>query len=148
MGFKSNAIIKFFIYSSIIVFLIKLYSEKIYESNQYKDSLKFYVSKIPMKEENIQNLNYLLDSYLEEIILFTGFSCILSIFGSKIFSIIACLIYLFLSITNYMIQNKIFTFNFYHISQEFLLLCAPSILIPLTELNLFFSKNVVIDTVK
>jgi len=88
-----------------------------------------------MNEETIKKLNIYIQLYLEEIILFTGFSCVLSMFGLKLFSVITCLFYGLLAVSNFMIKKQIFTFNFYHISQEFLLIIAPVILVPLVELN-------------
>ena len=141
MGFKTNLLFKFLIYFSILLFVIKIYHEKIYESKEYKDLLKFYASKIPFSEEHINILQLFIQSYLKEIILFSGFSCVLSMFGLKPFSLITCFLYGLLAVSNFMIKKDIFTFNFYHISQEFLLVIAPVVLIPLTELNIMCRTN-------
>lgn len=144
MGFLSNFLFRFLIFSSILIFVTKIYFDKVYLSQDYIDALKFFLNKIPLNKDLNSKIEFCVQNHLEKLILFTGLSTILSIFGMKLFSFITCLLYGILAITNYLITKEIFSFDFYHLSQEFLLLIAPLILIPLIEINLIFdsSKNV------
>jgi len=141
MGFFSNFLFRFLIYSSILIFVIKIYNEKIYKSKDYIDLFKFFVSKIPLNHDFSKKINFYLEEHLERIILVTGVSSLFSIFGMRIFSLITFFLYGVLAISNFLITKEIFNFNFYHISQEFLLKLGPLFLIPLIELNLVFSQQ-------
>jgi len=141
MGFISNFAFRLILFSSILIFITKIYFERVFESKEYIDGLNFFLNKISLNKDLKSKIEICIHEHLEKIILFTGFSCILSILEVKIFSYITSILYGVLAITNFIISKEIFRFDFNHLTQEFLIIIAPLILIPISELNLILSQN-------
>ncbi len=148
---RHSIIIKrIFIYFSITIFSIKLLLEKNYENEDYKDLLKFFLGKLNLhkflNENNIYGyfikfLYILIDSKIKEIIITLSLLSILAILGYKLASIFTYLLYFILAFSNYLITKEIFKFNFYNLTQEFLLYLVPLFIIPIFEIKIYLQNS-------
>lgn len=129
------------IYSSVLIFLIKIHYEKIFDSKDYKDFFIFLLSKLKMKENLYLFISDIIENHLHKVILFSASTAVISMFRFRLASLITVIIYSALLIPYFFIKKDIFKFDFYHISQEFLLLIGSIVSIPVLELTLSYNKK-------